>query len=355
MIETTIVCPFCPLACDDVRVIATEKPGHLPMVQTTCELATKLFRDAMQPAPPRIANKTASLTEIREHLRDSVAQSKRIVVKTGGVDLASAKALEQLSSHGKITWVIDQSPVTRSWQLTSSRDGVISATLGDVREHADLLWLIGSVESAAPRIKEVLIENKPSLQVIQTPGPLDLDTLASLALATRDSITIHAKPVIAKLAEAIESSKYFAVVCGDDAFDSKFADAGLCLLIQWVWSLNAKRRAVAMHLDDAATNRAVYRWRTNRSLANVCESESGPNSLTVRIGASVFDPTPVNIAIGTCDPGMDRAIAFIPCSIVGVHESGARIRGDGTVTMPLAKITHSDLPTATAWIESLSA
>lgn len=354
MIETTIVCPFCPLACGDVRVDAAGMPGKLPTIQTNCEVAAKRFRDALQPARPRITNKAASLDEIRQHLKDLANQSKRIVVKTGGVDLASAKTLEQLSTSGKITWLLDQSPLTQSWQLTSSRDGVISATLGDVREHADLLWLIGDVESSAPRMKETLTRNKPDLCVIETPGPLDLDTLASLSLVTRNPGTTHAVQSIAELAAAIESSKYFAVVLGDDAFATEFADAALSLLIQWTWSLNATRRAVALHLDDVATNRAVYRWRTNRSLGNIDDSGSAAEALTIRIGESVVDHSPVDIAIGTRDPGIDKANVFVPCSVIGIHETGARIRGDGTVTMPLAKIAESDLPSAVAWIESLT-
>ncbi len=337
-----------------MRVTTASMPGKLPTVQTNCELAAKRFRDALQPGQPRIAHNAASLNEIRQHLKDLANQSKRIVVKTGGVDLASAKTLEQLSTSGKITWLLDQSPLTQSWQLTSSRDGVISATLGDVREHADLLWLIGDVEASAPRVKEVLTRNKPDLRVIETSGPLDLDTLASLSLATRNPGTTHAMQSIAELKEAIESAKYFAVVLGDDAFAAEFADAALSLLIQWTWSLNATRRAVALHLDDAATNRAVYRWRTNRSLSNIHDNESGAEALTFRIGESVVDHSHVDVAIGTRDPGTDQANVFVPCSVIGIHETGARIRGDGTVTMPLAKIAESALPSAVAWIESLT-
>ena len=328
--------------------------GPLPTVQTTCELAAKRFRDALRPAQPRIANKDASLDEIREHFKDIASQAKHIVVKTSGVDLTSSKVLEQLNSNDAISWVIDQSPLTQSWQRTSSRDGVISATLGDVREHADLLWLIGDVESSAPRMKEVLTRDKPSMRIIETPGPLDLDTLASLSLATRTPGTIHVSQSIAELANAIEISEYFALVLGGDAFTAEFADAALSLLIQWTWSLNAKRRAVALHLDDAATNRAVYRWRTNRSLDNIDNNESGADALQIRIGECVVDHSPVDIAIGTRDPGIDEANIFVPCSVIGVHEAGAKIRGDGTVTMPLAKIAESSLLSAVAWIESLT-
>lgn len=355
MIETTIVCPFCPLACDDVQVVAAAKASQLPVVKTTCQLADHRFRFALQPAQARIADTVVSLDDIHTHMTALAAKSKHIIVITSGVDLATAKALQQLDTSGKINWVLDQSPLAQSWQRTSSRDGIISATLGDVREHADLIWMIGDVESSTPRMKEVLMGNRPSRRVIATPGPFDLDSLAALSLASRMPGAPITQPDMSELAEAIESSKYFAVIIGDDAFADRLADAALSLLIQWTWSLNAKRRAVVVRLDEAATNRAVYRWRTNRSLGSVQEISHGVGTLTVRIGESIADHSKVDVAIGTCDPGVGRASVFVPCAIVGVHEAGAKIRGDGTVTLPLAKITDSDLPLAVQWIERMSA
>jgi hypothetical protein len=355
VIETTIVCPFCPLACDDIHIVAPEKAGQLPVAKTVCQLARQRFRAALEPAQARIEHQVATLDEIQEHLKEATASSKRVVVITGGVDLATAKGLERLDSSGKIVWVIDQSALTQSWQRTSSRDGVISATFGDVREHADVLWLIGDVESATPRLKELLTTSETPPRVIETPGPLDLDLLAKLSLVTRTPGLVVKQSTIAELVPAILSSKYLAVIVGDGAFAAEFADAALSLLVRWVWLLNEKRRAVVLHVDDAATNRAVYRWRTNRSLGISDDASCDANTLTIRVGESIADHSPVDVAIGTRDPGIDRAGVFIPCSMVGVQEAGAKIRGDGTVTLPLAKIVSSDLPLAVQWIERITA
>ncbi len=350
MNDFKIVCPFCPLVCDAVHV---SQDQHLPAVQVDCDFAGKRFQEALQPSPPRIAERIVPLDTVLKHLRDVVTGASQRIVSTRGVDLVSSKSLERLESMGEIHWYLQQSAFAKSWHRTSTRDGVISATLADIGQHADLIWLIGNPERQSPRLYQVLTRDVSPAKMWETAGPMDLDELASVVLATRETQSIKASLPVAELADAVASSKWLAVILGDDAFAAAEADAGLSMLIQWIWKLNSSRRAVAVYLDEAATSRSVYRWRTNRSIESTSSSFAPERSLSIHLGDITGDGERCDVMIGSVDPGFQRAEVFVPCSTVGVHRAGAIIRGDGTVTLPLDSIAVSRLPTATQWLTEL--
>ncbi len=351
MSAASIVCPFCPLACDGVLAWDAVEVGGTdaqPILTITCDLAARQFHAATNPSPARVGQDVVTTAELEQSLTQRIAASDRIVVISGGVDLSSSKTLERLSSDGRLTWCLEQSSFASAWQRTSGRDGVVSATLADIRQHADLLWFVGNPQGSAPRLDQVIASDR--VPIMEHAASLDLDDLASLTLATREPHPHLLSPPLARLALEIESSRFFAVILGNDAFAPDDADAGSSLLVQWIWTLNRHRRAVAVYLDDAATSRSVYRWRTNRSLPTV---PAVPSTLTIRIESDAATSSRCDIQFGTTDPGPGRAEHFVPCSVVGVHHRGAKVRGDGTVTLPLASIATSSLPTATQWLERL--
>ncbi len=351
--QAMTVCPFCPLACDDIE-FTTKPESPLLKVSVDCPLARERFRDAMNPSPGRIGDRLASTGELKQHLSKLCDAAENIVVITDGVDLATSRTLEQLQTDQRIKWLLSQSPLSESWQRTVSRDGMISSTLGDIRAHADLLWFLGNPQAKSPRIEHFLLDRNRLAQQIHSQGNIDLDFLAEVALATRSNDT-PVTPRARELAVAIKESRYFAIVIGDDAFDARMADAGLSLLIQWLWRLNATNRAVALHMDSAATSRAVHRWRTNRSLASSTGACFAANTLVVRIGDAIQQTPATNVLLASSDPGPDYANVFLPMSILGIHHAGVIIRGDGTVTLPLSKIASSEYPTALQWLsESLT-
>jgi hypothetical protein len=89
---------------------------------------------------------------------------------------------------------------------------------------------------------------------------------------------------------------------------------------------------------------SVMRWRNNRvSPAGL----STPASPSIRIGSRRReDASPVRLQIGGIDPGQQGAHSYLPASTPGIHFPGTTIRGDGSVTLPLGKLSLHSIATA---------
>src|SRR6056297_2349007 len=273
-----IVCPFCPLHCDDVIL----DPQGRPVVE--CDLAmTEFHRALATPTPPRLGKQGPSNTNIdgaeggkdtgddsdtdmvEQHIvatiRDRAKTAQRIVLVTAGTDLQTARDLDDLASADpRVSIRIDASPTRQAMATAVSREGVVAATIADVRRHADQIWLLGIRPEQYPRLLERLIDPDRPATVHRSPSGITADDLASLVLADPNAPTTDGTRTLA-------SSRYLTVVVGDHAFRPVEAEAAAELLVQWIHRLNANRRAVIVQLDRASTDRCVAAWRGNRSLA----------------------------------------------------------------------------------------
>ena len=343
-----VVCPFCPLHCDDVSVDADGK------TDVDCDIARRSFAAALNAASPRIGDSIASAAEVTKHVRGLVEGTIPTVI-TSSVTLAAAKNLDQFHGQGEIDWVIQQSAARAAMQRTISRDGMIGATLADVRMHADFIWIIGNRDQKIlPRINELTLPAGNQIAQIWSPLGVTAAQLGDLL----DAIGRQEHPQDKSLAgiyEAALHAKYFAVIWVDDGFDPVEADAASALLLELIAVLNdpsrrESRRAVFVTFDEGQTGRSVSLWRRNEVPGNAGHLFSDDRSVVIRFGEPVESAEPVSIQVGGRDAGIEFANVFVPTAVEGIHRADMMIRGDGAVTLPLQPFAMSDLPTSCEWL-----
>lgn len=416
-----IVCPFCPLYCDDVIVAADGS------VNVDCRRAADGFAAARNPAPARVGVTTCSIDEARKHAETLLrggdfqphdaatspdplphddaagetansesseargaqslatdgpppAAAPQVTVVTAGTDLMSAKQLETLRDGERIRLTLDAAPSGQAIRSTVRRDGILSATQGAIRGHADVIWSIGDF-SSMPRIWQRLIDPARPPRHVAIPAGMTAEETANISDALRRGDASQLSDPHASLCQALLASRYVAVVLGTDAWPQRDSVAAAVMLNQIVLWLAAERRAVLLSLDAAATNRTVAIWRTNRTLEAFEEAaprsavptrstreerdgaESVPGAarlgvpdaeVLVRLGEPASgNAAPAQLQLGGRDPGRELADIYLPAAMAGVHRAGIAVRGDGSVTLPLQQVFRSELPTAAEWLMSL--
>lgn len=330
-----VVCPLCPLHCDQVHFTAE---GTSPV----CELADRRWSE-LRSTNDRIAG-DVDADEIASVLR----ANRPVVVHAGGMDLTIAKTLMRLVREGHIRLVTSRSVTQAAISDATGREGVIRATLGDVHRHADLLWLLGSIELESPRLlDEIVRADQPPEIVIQREG-VTAEELANLAVHLRDGNGGQDG-----VADAVLKSRYLAVLLGSDAFGKDEADLSAVMLGRILRRRNQTSRAVLATLDPAISLDSVSWW----TLGQAVETWDGQAvDLSIVGGLAESSPNvPCRWQIGGVDPGWRIAEHFVAAAPVGLSRGGVVIRGDSTVTLPLGSPIPCERPSASEWLERIFA
>jgi hypothetical protein len=349
-VESTIVCPFCCLHCDDLHM--DDHDG----IDVDCGLARRQFRSATGHPPPRIGRSIADAAAVVRHVKERI-RGVCPWVMTGAVSLRNAKQLDVLQAAGKIRWILDDAAANQSMRRAISREGMIAASLGDVGRHADFVWTLGNQDDLPlPRLKHIAKPVTTGAVTMHWPDGIRAGQLGDLLHSLRFT-TEPSMPPLAEVYRSILGSKYFAVVWVDDAFHAVEADAATCLLLNLVAMLNdpkrdPTRRAVLVPIDPCQTARSVSAWRSNQAPMGLTK-RGMPRDPLIRVGAVQHWPIPALVQLGGEDPGEALANCYLPAAMPGVHESDAAIRGDGAVTLPLQKIGDTDVPNIPRWFEML--
>ncbi|TWT56478.1 molybdopterin-binding domain-containing protein [Allorhodopirellula solitaria] len=329
---TSIVCPLCPLHCDDVGI---DEQGGLEA--NGCPIAAA--------APPE-KNRPPCRGEIL--IASDAAKPLRVV--TTGVDLTTARQLARWQAAGRIDLTFESDPSIEALLQAASRDGIVSATLADAATHADLVWLLGRADQAWPRLAEKLRlgGNGADETKSQRFERCTADDLSRFAAAI-ESGAGSSSPATGELADHTDtwtSSEYAAVLVGPGAFAD--GEESLCatMLARLVRQRNTKFRCVLLTLDAAATLRSVCLWTNNTSPSATTEGDQSVG-FDIRIGSPLGrDSRAASVQIGGIDPGAEFAAAYRACSVAGLHRPGMVIRGDGSVSLPLAAPVEADLPSS---------
>lgn len=322
MSKLRIVCPFCPLHCDDLLVDPAGKTN------ANCAIAESRFLLAIGKwSKARIGDQPASDEEIQNLETSIFASDKTIKVAASSAPLSISRWLSGLVRDGAIELSIDQTPTMSAMRATIARDGYISATLGDVKKHADTVWSIGNPTTQMPRIWERLGCDPVSRESISANG------LADFIFAMRAD-TSEGLQESDRHFSRLSSAAYLAILVGPDAFLCGEELVTAELLVNWVLDQNrpaqsGSRRVVILAIDPAATLRGVVGWQTNRALS-ITNQE-----VDLRVGEATHASHRARLQIGGTDPGIELAHAYRPALTPGIDFGDAVIRGDGTVTLPI--------------------
>lgn len=320
-----VVCPLCPLHCDDV-VVNTDGS-----VQANgCEIAE---------SAGSLVNQMARADEAT--LAQIAACEQPIRVITSGVDLVAARQLVQWQSDGAIEVEIETDPSVQAIGTVTRRDGIVAATLSEVVTHADLVWLIGEVDPAWPRLEEKLrlesVGSSASVgkRQVKRWERWTADFAGRMHHAIEHPEAIEEDSEFQTRSKHLRDSQYAAIVIGPGAFDTDEAEMTAAMVARIIRRRNESARCVCVTLDPAATLRSVHAWRTNESLSPMMsdsEVDSTPVIRLVGIGHRTSVDRLVDLQIGGDDPGEEQARAFLPAS---PWTNSMVIRGDGSVTLPL--------------------
>lgn len=344
------VCPFCSLHCDELLA----RRHSLPSL---CRAASdELDRVLRCVDKPRLGEAESGWDSVREDSLRRIKDAQRVKIWTRLSTISTARVLSNLPDRFQVE--IDATPTEQAYRSSVARSGVITATLGDVATHADTIVTLGNVTEETPRLMEALgvagdekistgfSTTDSTTRVFGFPSA-DTGWIADFAVAARAAVQPNEED-LRSLFRMIQESRYLAVLCSPTAFDADVASPPVELLMKTVTWLNradadSSRRAVVLMMDPSATVRNVFGWQHNSNMA-YASGNSDQRIVTIRIGSPASHQLPVDIQIGGTDLGSDHCHAFLPTAAAGVHHADTVVRGDGTVTLPLAKIKDSDLP-----------
>ena len=349
------VCPFCPLHCDD-------RPADDTRREEVCPRSAAHWRLLAGGRGSARAGEDGADESAIAHAIDHALAAARPRVVTSGNDLEATRILQRLDAERRIRLSYEDTACGLAFSLAASREGVMAASLGAVRGHTDVVWLLGWRRDRMPRLRERLSHPTRTPRMIETADGVSADQIATLRFRlSRPDPSERAGPTddpesddpeLTAWEHAIRGSHYLAIVLGDRAFSGADALVASEMLLGLVAERNRHRRAVIMRLDAAATDRAYQAWTTNRPLATRTPADGpSPEPWDVRIGEPTSgDSAPAKVQVGGLDPGPRLAGCYVPAAVPGVHRSGTVIRGDGTVTLPLRACSSSEIPTAAEWL-----
>ncbi len=346
-INQSIACPLCPLHCDDVRVSDT---GDL--IADHCSIV-----DEFNSSSPSSDREPTTLDSAKRLSGDN---GKRWRLVTTGVDLATARQLSDWQRDGQIDLTIESDASIQAILEVISRDGIVSATIADVATHADLIWTFGRVDEAWPRLMQKICQGPrgDANENVCRFGECSADSLSQFAAATRpdsgsvSNVSAETSGPAGQIARW-SSSKYTAILVGPGAFAPGEESISAAMLCRLVRLRNADSRCVLVTLDSAATLRSVCLWKTNESPSSIAPDNTDV-TFDIRLGSPLNrDSCPSALQIGGIDPGPKLAHAYRSSSIAGLHRRGMTIRGDGSVSLPLAAPMTGERPTPCEIIREL--
>jgi hypothetical protein len=331
------VCPFCPLHCEDVAF------GDDLLPRVPCDRLGVAMKSLARPRH-RINGDFVDWSTIARWVRQQ-SFGDPIAIRASTSTLAQSKTLLRWHKENRIRLTIDRTDVESAMMSVMSRDAMITATLGDVRSHADFVWILGNLSSdpngqAFPRLNRWISE---SATVIHG-AAIEPESVQKIT-----SEVLRQRPSHDAVASAMLKSKYIAVIVGPGALASEEQSSVVTaeLINDLVCRLNSQtivgrtRRAVIVLLKSNSTLDTVSLWQTNSkpipsSEASIVWGTSSIQGTSSTHSTPTGDLSPVRLQIGGVDPGADLAYAFVATQIAGVDYADVTVRGDSSVTLPLA-------------------
>ena len=205
-----VTCLGCGCACDDITVVVTR--DRIAEARNACALGAAWFGDGSVPAETRVNGRSATLEQaLTEAARLLTAAKRPLVYLAGDVSCETHRAAVAIAD--RLHAAIDSLAATAATAvLAAQRRGRAAATLGEIRQRADLVvfWAVDpgarypryasryAVEPrglAAPqgRSSRTLF----AVDVGESRGPSDTDGRVAIALADEvDSLELMRAAVL---------------------------------------------------------------------------------------------------------------------------------------------------------------
>ena len=157
-----VVCPFCSLGCDDLRIAIAG--AELSLVGPDCPVAAAGFARAAAAERPTIAGQPATLEAAAARAAELLRASSLPLFGGLGTDVAGMR--EVLALAERTGGIVDHAGSRGLLaNVRAMQDGgTVTATLAEVRNRADLVLLVGTdTRAIAPRLIERCLDPEDTL------------------------------------------------------------------------------------------------------------------------------------------------------------------------------------------------
>lgn len=411
---TTITCTACGMLCDDARLTSINPLS----IENACTKSISYFEQAFALSSsathlPSVSGKTTDLNTAIKAAAEILAQSRAPLIAGLGTEVHGMRAVMRLAekSNATLDHLHSESSVRNT--LTMQNGGWLTTTLAEIKNRADLILAIGTdVGTSHPRFFEKLVWGSASLFNKPTPEVVYLGVSAEKAksgtspdgkLATTigndaaqlpeiinalNALLINKKintemvggiavSALLALVEKLKAAKYAVVIWSASSFKFSQAELTIQSIVQLINQLNQTTRAAGLPLNSGDGDSSVNNTSTwlsgyptrNRFINGKPEYDNYHYSTQKQLHnsdallwISTFNPisapqtTLPTIVIGRPDIKFDKVPdVFIPVGIPGVDHIGAMFRMDSSITLPLKKLSNSELPSLSEVITKIEA
>ena len=400
-----VTCLGCGCACDDITVVVQQ--DRIAETRNACALGAAWFGDGAIPGETRVNGRNASLADALVEAARILRAARRPLVYLAA-DLSCEAQREAVALSDRVGALLDTvTSVAAAGILAAQRRGRAGATLGEIRQRADLVvfWGVDPVERyprfaaryaveprglAAPRGRSS--RTVIAVDVGACRGPTDADARVAIGGPHEvDALGVMRATVqgrmagddarfrgAAELARRMSQGHYVALVAdgepGADPADPDRAE-GLVTLAQ---ALNAPTRCALVVLRGGGNRSgadAVLTWQTGFPFAvdfapgvPAYRPHAGAAALVAAgeidaacvIGSAASVPEPLvgglarlpSVAIGPrASAASFRPAVAVDTGVAGIHEGGTAFRMDD-VPLPL-RPPLAGPPTAAGTLRSL--
>lgn len=416
-VTSRVTCPGCGLLCDDV-VVAVEGVSIVPG-ENACPKSITFFDQAnIQSSGPRICGKPTKLEEAIRKAAEILHQARQPLISGLGTEVYGMRAVLELADLVGATLDHMNSEAGMRNVLAMQNSGWQTTTLTEVRNRADLVLIIGGdIVSRYPRFFERVIWNSESMfgqdtaarDVIYLGNP-DIDTRAGVSprgiqpttipcdnqdlpsviaalLALAAGKDLHADKVagipvadLQHLITRLAAAEYSVIVWASADLDFPHADLTVHKIAELIAHFNHTTRCSGLPLGGSEgdlTANNVSSWISGYPVRSSYKrgypeydpyrfstsNQTNSGEADALVWISTFNPERMpqetslpTIVIG--HPGMQFAHepeVFIPVGVPGVDHAGIMFRSDSVVSLPLAKLRESPLPTLRQVLDGIRA
>ena len=397
--QENLVCPFCSLHCDDIKLDLKDNKLYLRNeVPKSCKDKFEKFNQkSYQNQSSKIKGKICSNDEASNYAKRLLTQSKETIIYNSSSDVNITREL--LHSASKINAIIDHanSPIFLKNVGIFQRRGYMATSLTEIKNKSDVVILFSNkILNTYPRLLEKFLVPKNSFSInsknkkIYIIGdkksniadcklkdkritfidfnnkniPLLLDSLMK-----RENISELNNTIFSKLSNDIIKSKYLSVLWATSEYIAyKECDQIIHKISDYVVAINEKTRAGCLCLagnDGDVSAIQTLGWMTGfpsriKFTGNYFEYDKDTNNARHLISLNscdlvlhinvisekklILNKKHKNIVIGRLSTkfNIDPDV-FIPCGVPGIDYPGHVFRTDNVVSLPLTAVKIPNL------------
>lgn len=401
-----VTCPFCGLACDDLRLKVSPDLATVKEV-SGCARSVKLFHRLSSDTEtrPMLNGRASSFEECVRHAAGILARSQQPLIGGLGSDVGGVRAA--LSLADRIGAVVDHMNTRGMMRnlLTLQDTGWIASTFAEVRNRADFVMIVGSdLVTRFPRVIERLIAKTdspfhekpidrrvvclgvptpalPNAHVLECPTDRLAEVIgvmrALLAGTYLQAETVAGIPIgtLRDIVEKMKSAQYGVIAWAAADLDLAHGELtvqGICTLVA---DLNETTRFGGLPLggnDGDVTANQVTAWQTGFPLRTSfgrgvpdydpihfsTERMLSNGEADALLWISALDPERYppdssipKIVLGCATMKFESPPeVFIPVATPGLHHPGHYFRSDSVMAVRLRKLIDSPLPSVASTV-----